>query len=57
MSPRLIAAALAALLLGGQVPAAEPLKSGPPAGARNNRSGFFPQFVTGPLAGQQTCPV
>lgn len=58
MTPRLIAsAALAAVLFGGTVQAEAPLKSGPPAGARNNRSGFFPQFVTGPLAGQRTCPV
>jgi hypothetical protein len=58
MTARLIAsAALAVVLFGGQVQAEEPLKSGPPAGARNNRSGFFPQFVTGPLAGQRACPV
>src|SRR5437016_1677914 len=39
--PRLIAgAALAVLLLGGSVPAADPLQSGPPVGADNNRSGF-----------------
>jgi hypothetical protein len=62
MTPRLIAsAALAALLLGGDVPAQDPpkapLKSGPPVGARNDRSGFIPQVVTGPCAGQRLCPV
>ena len=58
MTPRLIAsAALAVLLLGGNGPAEGPLTSGPPVGARNNRRGFFPQFVTGPLAGQRRCPV
>jgi hypothetical protein len=58
MTLRLLAgAALAALLLGGPLPAAEPLRSGPPVGAKNNRSGFFPQFVAGPSAGDQMCPV
>jgi hypothetical protein len=56
MTPRLIAsAALAVVLLGGTVQAEEPLKSGPPVGAKNNRRGFFPEFVTGP--GQRRCPV
>jgi len=58
MIPRLIAStALAALLLGGNVQAEEPLKSGPQAGENNNRRGFVPQFVTGPFAGQRRCPV
>jgi hypothetical protein len=62
MTARLIvSAALVALLLGGDVPAKDParppLHSGPPVGAKNNRSGFFPQFVTGPCAGQNLCPV
>jgi hypothetical protein len=34
-----------------------PLKSGPQVGAENNRRGFFPQWVTGPSAGQRRCPV
>jgi hypothetical protein len=56
MTPRLIvSAALAAVLLGGNVQADNPLKSGPQVGARNDRSGFRPQFVTGP--GQPRCPV
>jgi len=56
MTPRLIASAvLAAVLLGGHVQANNPLKSGPSVGARNDRSGFKPQFVTGP--GQPRCPV
>jgi hypothetical protein len=58
MSPRLIAsAALAALLLGGNVSAEDPLQSGPPVGAKNNRNGFYPQWVTGPSAGERRCPV
>jgi len=56
VSPRLIvSASLAAILLGGAVHADDPLKSGPPVGAKNNRSGFRPEFVTGP--GQRRCPV
>jgi hypothetical protein len=46
---------LAVVLLAGSVVAADDLKSGPPVGARNNRSGFRPQFVTGP--GERRCPV
>ncbi|MCI0461209.1 MAG: hypothetical protein L0Z62_30040 [Gemmataceae bacterium] len=58
MPPRLIAsAALAALLLGSIVSAQDPLQSGPPVGAKNDRSGFFPQWVTGPTAGKRLCPV
>ena len=37
--------------------AADNLKSGPPVGAGNDRSGFRPQFVTGPSAGHSLCPV
>jgi hypothetical protein len=56
MTPRLIAsAALAVVLFGGTVQAEDPLKSGPPVGAKNNRRGFFPEFVTGP--GERRCPV
>jgi hypothetical protein len=58
MTPRLIAsAALAALVLGGAAQAKAPLKSGPQVGSENNRRGFFPQWVTGPSAGQRRCPV
>ncbi len=58
MTPRLVTgAALAVLVLAGTVPAAEPLKSGPPVGARNDRGGFVPRFVTGPSAGRNLCPV
>jgi hypothetical protein len=58
MTPRLIAgAALATLLLGGRASAEDPLKSGPPVGAENNRDGFYPQWVAGPSAGQHRCPV
>jgi hypothetical protein len=58
MTPRLLAsAALAALLLGGTVRAEDPLKSGPQVGAENDRRGFYPQWVTGPAAGQRRCPV
>ncbi|HEY7315027.1 MAG TPA: hypothetical protein VH643_37120 [Gemmataceae bacterium] len=58
MTPHLfLSAALAALLFGGDVRGEGPLKSGPPVGAKNDRSGFFPQFVAGPSAGEQFCPV
>jgi hypothetical protein len=58
MTPRLItSAAVAALLLAGATPAEQPLKSGPQVGARNNRSGFLPQFVAGPGTGERRCPV
>jgi hypothetical protein len=58
MTARLIVGgALAALLLGGAGRAEDPLKSGPPVGAENDRSGFKPQFVAGPSAGQNLCPV
>jgi len=57
MSPRLIAGTALAIMLAGNVLADNPLKSGPPVGARNNRGGFFPQLVTGPGAGEQRCPV
>lgn len=58
MTSRLLTAtALAALLLAGNGRAAEPLKSGPQVGAKNDRSGFLPQFVAGPSAGQTLCPV
>ncbi len=57
MTPRLIAsAALIAVLLGAAPPPA-PLASGPPIGAKNNRSGFFPQYVAGAFAGEHRCPV
>lgn len=61
MTTRIIATAagavLAACLLAGSAAAWEPLRSGPPVGARNNRSGFFPNHVAGPAAGQRLCPV
>ena len=53
----LLGAVLAAALLGGPVPADGPLKSGPPVGAKNNRSGFYPNWVAGFCAGQHICPV
>jgi hypothetical protein len=49
--------ALAVLLLVGDGLADLPLKSGPQVGARNNRGGFFPQFVSGPGTGERRCPV
>ena len=56
MTARLIVSAVvAALLLASHVQAEDLLKSGPQVGAKNNRSGFRPQFVTGP--GQPRCPV
>jgi hypothetical protein len=58
MSPRFLAgAACAVLLLAGPVPADEPLRSGPPVGAANDRDGFLPQWVSGPCAGKRLCPV
>ncbi len=63
MSARLIAAAaLGAVLFVGSGLAdtplpSGPLKSGPQVGDRNNKRGFFPQWVTGPATGQRRCPV
>ena len=58
MIPRLIAsAALTAVLLGGPALAWDPLRSGPPVGAANDRSGFRPNFIAGPSPGQRLCPV
>jgi hypothetical protein len=48
---------LALALLAGGVAAADGLKSGPQVGAENNRRGFRPNFVAGPSAGQNLCPV
>jgi hypothetical protein len=55
MPTRFLAGAF--LLLASLAQAADPLQSGPPVGARNNRSGFYPNWVTGPNAGQRLCPV
>jgi hypothetical protein len=61
MSARLIVCAtLGALLLtssGLAETPLTPLKSGPQVGDRNNLRGFFPNWVTGPAAGQRRCPV
>ena len=58
MAPRLLAgAAFAFLMLAGPVQADGPLRSGPQVGSANNRSGFCPQWVTGPCAGKSLCPV
>jgi hypothetical protein len=58
MHSRLISGAvLTTLLLAGAGFAEEPLKSGPPVGARNNRNGFFPEYVAGPGTGERRCPV
>jgi hypothetical protein len=48
---------LAVVLLAASAVAADGLKSGPPVGAENDRRGFRPQFVAGPSAGQNLCPV
>jgi hypothetical protein len=54
----LAGAACASLLFAGAGLAdPPPLKSGPPVGARNNRTGFYPQYVAGPGTGQRRCPV
>ena len=58
MATRLLASAgLGALLLTSSGLAETPLKSGPQVGERNNRRGFYPQWVAGPAAGQRRCPV
>lgn len=58
MAPRVLAGAAAFyLLLAAPMQADGPLQSGPPVGARNNRSGFMPQWVTGPCANERLCPV
>lgn len=58
MSPRLLAGvACSVFFLAGALQASEPLRSGPPVGAPNNRSGFMPSWVTGPCAGKHLCPV
>ena len=49
--------ALTVLLLAGSVLAEEPLKSGPQVGDRNNRRGFYPEWVAGPASGERRCPV
>jgi hypothetical protein len=48
---------LAVLILAGSAQTEEPLKSGPQVGAKNNRRGFYPEFVSGPYTGQRRCPV
>jgi hypothetical protein len=48
---------LAVVLLAAGSIAAGDLKSGPQVGARNNRRGFFPNWVAGPGAGERRCPV
>jgi hypothetical protein len=58
MSPRLIVCtALGALLLASSGLAEDSLKSGPQVGERNNRRGFYPNWIAGPAAGQRRCPV
>jgi hypothetical protein len=47
---------LAAALLAGTA-LADDLKSGPQVGCGNDRGGFRPQFVAGPVSGQSLCPV
>jgi hypothetical protein len=58
MLPRLFTgAACTVLVLAATLQADDPLRSGPPVGARNNRPGFTPKWVTGPCAGERLCPV
>src|SRR5260370_6896172 len=54
---RRVSLSLVVVLLGGGILSAEELKSGPPVGAKNHRTGFLPQFVAGPAAGETLCPV
>jgi len=53
----LAGAAVTFLMLAGPMQADSPLRSGPQVGSANNRSGFLPQWVSGPTAGKQLCPV
>jgi len=57
--PRSLLAAVtcSVLVLTADLNASEPLQSGPPVGAKNNRRGFTPKWITGPCAGQHLCPV
>ena len=58
MPQRFLAGAVCAFfVLAGVMHADSPLRSGPPVGARNDRDGFFPKWVTGPCAGKRLCPV
>jgi hypothetical protein len=58
MAPRFLAGATCALLiLVGPLQAEPPLRSGPQVGTANDRNGFKPQWVTGPCAGKNLCPV
>jgi hypothetical protein len=57
ISPFIASAALTALLLGGNAQGQGLLKSGPPVGAPNDRSGFYPKWVAGFCAKQHICPV
>lgn len=56
MTPTILATTAITVLLLDPIPP-EPLKSGPPVGAKNNRGGFFPNLVAGPGAGERRCPV
>ena len=44
-------------VMAGDLIPQEPLRSGPPVGAPNNRRGFSPKWVTGPCADRHVCPV
>jgi hypothetical protein len=58
MATRLLAVAgCAFLMLAGPMQADNPLRSGPPVGSPNDRSGFLPNWVSGPTADKQLCPV
>jgi len=57
MAPRLmVCTAILALAFAGEGRSADELKSGLPVGS-GLRGAFYPQFVTGPGAGQRNCPV
>ncbi|MFO0966820.1 MAG: hypothetical protein U0793_14705 [Gemmataceae bacterium] len=53
----LLTLACSLLLFTADLYASEPLRSGPPVGAPNNRRGFTPKWITGPCAGKHLCPV
>ncbi len=57
MTARLLTVPALVVIFGGSVRGENSLKSGPPVGASNNRSGFKPLLVAGPATGKNLCPV
>ncbi len=57
MNRCLLVGVVFSLVFAADLIAQEPLRSGPPVEAPNNRRGFTPKWVTGLCAGQHLCPV